>query len=436
MEAGGIVKIPRRLIHHSAMMYSIGSPGQPLDNVQGNRSSGRRRNVGVKWKPLLLAFVCAVVIAEAAAAAVQKTNPDLTAPDGLKLKASYYSGESAGPGILLLHMCGGATRDSWDNLAMMLANKGFHVLTLDYRGFGESEGTRFDALTVDGRRSDQAKWPGDIDIAYKYLLAQHGVDSQRIGAGGASCGVGNSLQLAMRRPEVKALVFLSGGATREGLEYIRNTPWVSLFLAASENDTGFVPYMKWLSQFSQNPRNMLKLYKDAGHGTDMFAVEKELEPAIVEYFSDVLNSKATPDSNPPAADASQNPQLAFWSTLTGPDGAAKALQELQNARKRDPKIVLMPELAWVLLGNDYTRAGNASEAARVLQVALQEYPTSIDIHYGLVSAYVDAGDRTKALEYRSKAELLVEKDTTMSSEEKEQVRKLLEQRMQKLERKP
>jgi len=63
---------------------------------------------------------------------------DLTAADGVKLKATYFAATKPGPGVLLLHQCN-RQRKIWDGLAQQLAAAGINVLTLDYRGFGESE---------------------------------------------------------------------------------------------------------------------------------------------------------------------------------------------------------------------------------------------------------------------------------------------------------
>ncbi|MEW6368812.1 MAG: alpha/beta fold hydrolase [Acidobacteriota bacterium] len=368
----------------------------------------------------------------ASIAAAQKRDVDLTAPDGVKLKASYYPGSKPGPGVLLLHMCGGATRQSWDRLATLLAATGIHVLTLDYRGFGESGDERFDTLDTEHRRAAQAKWAGDIDVAFDYLLAQPGVDRRRAGAAGASCGANNSAQLALRHPEVTALVFLSGGVNRASLDHLRHCSSLSLFLASSEDDSGFIPYMRWLSQFSQNPHNRLVEYKKAGHGTDMFAVEKDLEPQIVEWLSGALLEAPTVSA---AATAQPNPQVEFWSILTGPDGATGALPILREARRRDPDAILLPELAAVILGSDLVRAGNPQEAVAVLRVGLEEYPDSIDLHFSLSGAYLEAGDRTMALQYCEKTLQLIDKDTTISDEEKEYYRKRIDERVQQLKAK-
>src|SRR6202167_3431576 len=70
---------------------------------------------------------------------------DLTAPDGTHLKATYFDAGKPGPGVLLLHQCN-RDRKVWDGLATQLSAAGINVLTLDYRGFGESAGDRFDKL--------------------------------------------------------------------------------------------------------------------------------------------------------------------------------------------------------------------------------------------------------------------------------------------------
>jgi hypothetical protein len=51
--------------------------------------------------------------------------------------------------------------------------------------------------------------PLDVETAYKFLIAQPTVSPGILVAGGASCGVNQSVHLAMKHPEIKALVLLS-----------------------------------------------------------------------------------------------------------------------------------------------------------------------------------------------------------------------------------
>jgi hypothetical protein len=57
-------------------------------------------------------------------------------------------------------------------LAQQLTAAGISVLTLDYQGFEESGGVRFDKATPQQEQEAQAKWPGDIDVALQYLESQ------------------------------------------------------------------------------------------------------------------------------------------------------------------------------------------------------------------------------------------------------------------------
>src|SRR6202043_4260279 len=92
---------------------------------------------------------------------------DLTASDGTKLKASYFAADKPGPGGLLLHQCN-RQRKVWDGLAQQLAAAGINVLTVDYRGFGESGGDSFDKLPPEQIAQIQVeKWPGDINTPFQ-----------------------------------------------------------------------------------------------------------------------------------------------------------------------------------------------------------------------------------------------------------------------------
>src|SRR5215471_17554537 len=120
---------------------------------------------------------------------------DIPAPDGTKLRATFFAAAKPGPGLLLLHMCN-TTRKSWEPLAKELSEKGINALTIDNRGFGESGGPRFEGASQDVIKELNEKWPKDFDAAYDFLVSQPGVDKTRIAVGGGSCGVGNAVGVA------------------------------------------------------------------------------------------------------------------------------------------------------------------------------------------------------------------------------------------------
>src|ERR1700730_802127 len=119
-------------------------------------------------------LICATLIwVVCASAQGKKQDADLTASDGVKIKVSYYSAGKPGPGVLLMHQCN-RDRTTWDGLATQMAQAGIHVVALDYRGYGESGGERILSLSAEKAAAERLKWPGDIDLAYQYLLTRPG----------------------------------------------------------------------------------------------------------------------------------------------------------------------------------------------------------------------------------------------------------------------
>ena len=230
-------------------------------------------------KTLLIA--AALTFVAGMSAEVHQKNVDIKAPDGANLKGTYFSAGQPGPAILLLHQCN-MDRHAWDGLAEDLAGNGFHVLTIDFRGFGESGGEKF---TDPAQRSAaRAKWPSDVDAAYAYLIGQKGVDPARVAVGGASCGVTQASDLAARRPEIKALMLLSGMASDAAKAYIAGNPSLPVFGAASEGDTNAAKGIREAVAASKDPKSILKIYPGTLHGVPMFAKNPDLEPMIVAWL--------------------------------------------------------------------------------------------------------------------------------------------------------
>lgn len=225
-----------------------------------------------------LAFSLALCIS----AQTQKKDVDIKGSDGVNLKATYYSPGRSGPGMLLLHQCN-MDRHAWDSLAQDLAKAGFHVVTVDFRGYGESGGDR----------AQRDKWPSDVDAAFAYLMAQKDVDKSRIAAGGASCGVTQSSDLATRHHDIKALMLLSGQASDAAKTYISTTTSLPVFGAASDGDTGAAKGIRDAVGASKNPQSTVKIYSGTEHGVPMFAKNPELEPLVVSWLKTQLAVKTS-----------------------------------------------------------------------------------------------------------------------------------------------
>ena len=381
---------------------------------------------------LLAASSLAVVFsASISATRMPPQNIDLKAPDGTNLKATYYDAGRPGPAILMLHACN-KDRWSWAPLANEAASRGFHLLALDYRGFGESGGERPTA-GPEQQAIVENKWPGDVDAAFAWLTSQPQVDKTRVAAIGASCGVNQSVQLAKRHPEVKTVVLLSGGVNQAARLFLRDTPSLPIFGAASRGDAGVVDQMRWLIGWSRNPGNKFIEYKAAGHGTDMFGVEKGLEPAILDWFkSNLRDAPATP-----AAVAATRPTAVeeFWTMFTSPGGVAKARQIVEENRRAGKHDILFPETEANQYGYQLLQSGNAKDAVEVFKLNVDLFPTSANTYDSLSDAYLAAGNRDEALRNAEKAIEVLPKDPEAPEDFKALVRDSAEKKITDLRKK-
>src|SRR6266850_3337867 len=212
----------------------------------------------------------------------EKKDVVINADDGFALKGSFYSAPRGAPGILMLHQCN-ADRQIYDHLATMLSTAGYHVLTLDFRGFGGSKSSDFPDFASQ-RQKITEKMPGDVDAALKFLSAQSNVNGTSLGVVAGSCGVNQAIQAGRRHPQIRTLVLLSGGTDADGEAYIKNSPKLPIFGAASEEDTNAAASIRKIVGLSTNRDSQLTMLKDAGHAASMFAKQPDLEADIVIWF--------------------------------------------------------------------------------------------------------------------------------------------------------
>ena len=358
---------------------------------------------------------------------------DLTAPDGAKLKASYFAADKPGPGVLLLHQCN-RQRKVWNGLAQQLAAAGINVLTLDYRGFGESAGDPFDKLPPQEAGQLMAdKWPGDIDVAFQYLISQPGVTRDVIGVGGASCGVNNTIQTARRHPEVKSLVLLSGNTDLNGRQFLRSSANLPVFFSVADDDE-FPPSIvaiEWLYTLDPNPGKKFVHYSTGGHGADMFRVHPELPGLIVDWF--VVTLIKTPGQAPPSKDAPAMPlQIQSLNEIDQPGGVALAAKALENARQHDPKATLFAEDAVNFVGYEHIQSGDTKGAVEIMKLNVTAYPNSPNAYDSLSDAYLANGQKDLALQNAKKALELLSTDTADTEQRRNAIKASAEQKLKQL----
>jgi dienelactone hydrolase len=216
----------------------------------------------------------------------------VTAADGVHLAGNFYSSGKPGPGLLLFHQC---SRDRliWDHMATTLALSGRHVLVLNLRGIGDSQGAQWD---YDGNLDHaldywRKNWSADAESAYQWLTSQTGVKQDNVVAVGAGCGAFLALLTAQRHyPSVRTVVFFSDfddGSTRQ---FLRNSPQLSILSAVSEKDPMSFTAAKEIHELSNNPANRLLSYPEEAHGFALLEKHPELGSTVVEWLEARLDT--------------------------------------------------------------------------------------------------------------------------------------------------
>lgn len=356
---------------------------------------------------------------------------DIISADGTRLKATYFSAGVPGPGVVLMHQCN-KDRKSWGDLPRKLSASGINVLTFDLRNFGESDGKPFDKLTPQEGQASAQKWPDDVEAAYQYLVAQPGVKRDDIGLGGASCGVGNSVEAARLHPEVKSLVLLAGPANLKGRNFLRKSNLPVLYGYADDDE--FPPsnlVTAWLYLLTPNPGKKLVTYPNGGHGAEIFLVHPEFEDVIKDWFVTTLIK--TPGRAPAEKQAAVPKEIEILNVLDQPGGPAKVSEMLAQARKKDPKATLFPEQTVNVMGYEHMQAGDNKGAVEILKLNAEAYPDSTNVYDSLSDAYLAVGEKQLALANVKRALAMLPADTTTPQQLRDGIKASCEQKLKQLE---
>jgi dienelactone hydrolase len=348
---------------------------------------------------------------------------ELKAADGTILKATYFAAAKPSPGVILFHQSN-RTRESWSAVASQLAAAGMNVLTVDSRGHGESGGTT---------EFDLQKKRADVEAAFQFLISQPGVQRDVIGLGAAgSHGVVNAVETARLHPtDIKSLVIMSGETFRPGIEFLHEASQLpELFVVADTDEyPPTVEAMLWLYARASSPSRKLIHYSAAqeapwlwyetsdasrvpakgGHGTDLFSGHPDLPGIIVQWFvTTLIKTPGHAPADPLAA-------AAILNQLATPGGAAQVKQQLIEARRKDPRVQLWPEVSADIIGSGYLREGETKPAIEIFQLNLLAYADSADAHSNLADAYLTDGQKDLARQYAEKALAMLDSHAALLS---------------------
>jgi alpha-beta hydrolase superfamily lysophospholipase len=231
---------------------------------------------------IVLALAATLQAATAHLSAAGGRSIVLRAADGATLAASLYeSGQTGGPGVVLVHMLR-RTHADWNTLADALQQSGVTVVALDLRGHGSSPGH----ADPDG---DLGGLVQDVQAAVGLLAARSDVGRGRIGIAGASLGASLAALAAAADPSVRSIALLSPSLDYRGVRceaaLKKYAPRPALLVAASDD-----PYaMRSMRQLTEaGPANEALTLEGAGHGTMMLTRDPDLVGRLVEWFRKTL----------------------------------------------------------------------------------------------------------------------------------------------------
>lgn len=193
--------------------------------------------------------------------------------DGITLSGTLFG--ASGVGVLLSHMFP-ADQSSWHAFGRTLADNGYLALAYDFRGYGESGGSK-----------ELAKLDRDVRAAVAFLREQ---GARQIVLIGASMGGTASAKVALS-VEAIGLVVLSSPQSFQGLNVTAdelNLNGASSLWIASRDDP-VSRDVEVMYEDASEPKS-IHLYNGAAHGTDIFSTPDgaDLSRRILNFIADLV----------------------------------------------------------------------------------------------------------------------------------------------------
>jgi dienelactone hydrolase len=204
----------------------------------------------------------------------------------------YESPKANSPAVLMLHQWQ-STRGAYDEFARQIQAKGFGVLAIDGRGFGDSMKTTDGTRVAPDRGDETVKgMKADVDNAFQFLAKQKNVNAQKIGIVGASYGSSLAMIYGAENKQVAAVALLS-----PGLNYFGNLPIEDavknygdrpLLLVAAGDDKESAETVKKLKASVPNEKYETQVYPSGGHGTELFSTRVGLDVLLDNFLTKSL----------------------------------------------------------------------------------------------------------------------------------------------------
>ncbi|MEX0931803.1 MAG: alpha/beta fold hydrolase [Candidatus Paceibacterota bacterium] len=224
---------------------------------------------------------------------MEKGKIQLTTTDGISLNGDYYPGFGT-RGLVLLHMMP-ETKESWKEFAGLMQEEGWDIVALDLRGHGNSDGGPDGYKTFENEEHQKSILDVEAGVTF---LETRGIARSSVALCGASIGANLTIQSMAEHTDTPAGIALSPGFNYKGVETRPCMPQLGqqrLLLVASRDDERSYGNCATMAEVlaeeaSESTTVELVVYEHAGHGTDMFGIEKpDLAQRMKEFINDAIS---------------------------------------------------------------------------------------------------------------------------------------------------
>jgi esterase/lipase len=255
--------------------------------------------------PLLLLIICGLSLTFCCNAQSQPptnqnkaNNPDTSSvsiitKDKFALKGHYYAGNIHNGGVLLLHGCN-ANQSDYQVLAKLLNTAKLHVLSFDFRGYGESQNNQFSQPQLRKKAKNilayqsaltslSAYWKNDALSAFNWL--RNKVDkTKQIAIVSVGCASRYAVTIA-ENMSINSLIMVTPIMDYSDKEHYKNladkpTYFVSAIPQASSYETA-----KELFNWNGSTSSKMQLFKDNRVDHSLLKHQKGLIEDMVLWLS-------------------------------------------------------------------------------------------------------------------------------------------------------
>jgi dienelactone hydrolase len=184
-----------------------------------------------------------------------------------------------------------ATKESWSDFAQKLTDAGFTVLAIDLRGHGESVPQAIPSETrilnyKNFSDADHQRSIIDVEAAVAFLKSE---GASAIHLGGASIGANLALQYLAEHSDAKSAFLLSPGLDYRGIKTEQfaaeiHTGQVVYYVAAGDDPYSARTVDVLYQKTADGIKKEVKVFKRAGHGTDMLLAHSEFMDEIILWL--------------------------------------------------------------------------------------------------------------------------------------------------------